>query len=100
MRKKERIREIQQLKKTITEDRESFRMDLRKQEYFFEDLFENLARQQYPGTTCCEQCDGVGKKQEDRWYALGIPAPSHGWTCDKCEGTGRVPIEEKKGRLC
>ncbi len=96
MRKKEKIREIlDRLERDIEKTVDT--VDKRAQHV--EDLVECLALQQHPGTTCCRQCKGAGKKREYRirWHVWGLPSPYWQYTCDKCKGTGRVPTEKKKG---
>ena len=81
---------LRNLYETIADDRQSVK-----------DVIEGLGRRLNPGTKSCSQCGGVGGKWEKEKYHGGIPLfmdcdNSQWWTCDKCKGTGRVPIDKKE----
>ena len=91
------------LEKKMSEDIEKTKNAVDERSQYVQDVVEGFGRQQHPGTKLCQQCWGVGGKWEKRENAhLGIGGSiwfmgeRDWWTCDKCKGTGRVPIEKKK----
>ncbi len=94
------------LKKELSEDIEETKNAVDERAQFVEDLLEGLGRQQHPGTVRCLQCFGAGGKWQGEKRSLSGPHGilhylnadnKHWWSCDACKGTGRIPIEEKKG---
>ena len=98
--------ELESLGRRIDDLDYDFQKTLDGYERRTKDLTEGFGRRLRPDTESCEVCSGVGGKWIEVeagprtpliFAAARVFMDKEWWTCDTCKGTGRIPIEKKKG---